>query len=71
MNRCHFPLIIVVPGDPVTPGDFESLVIRETEISLWRNEGSDLGGWQAGPEEAPLVSLEKPGISDIILTFSP
>ena len=37
MNRCHFPLIIVIPDDPVAPGDFESLVIREREISLWRS----------------------------------
>ena len=37
MNRCHFPLIIVIPDDPVAPGDFESLVIREREISPWRS----------------------------------
>ena len=45
MNRCHFPLIILVPSDPVTPGDFESLVIRKREISLWRSEGAT---WEAG-----------------------
>ena len=48
MNRCRFPLIIVVPGDPVAPGDFDSPVIREREISLWRSEGGDLGGGAGG-----------------------
>ena len=71
MNRCHFPLIIVVPDDPVAPGDFESLVIQEREIFLWRSEGGDLGRWLAGPEEAPPASVEKPGSSCIILAFSP
>ena len=70
MNRCYFPLIIVVPDDPVAPGDFESLLIREREISLWTSEGGDLGGWPAGPEEAPSVSVVKPSISCVLLTFS-
>ena len=48
MNRCYFPLIIIVPGDPVAPGDFESPVIRDREISLWRSEGGDLGGGAGG-----------------------
>ena len=48
MNRCHFPLTIIIPSDPVAPGDFESPVIREREISLWRSERGDLGGSPEG-----------------------
>ena len=49
MNRCHFPFIIVVPDDPIAPGDFESLSIREREISLWRSEGAT---WEEVLEES-------------------
>ena len=79
----NFPLIIVTPNESMPFSAYYSSSRRsgrshrfrvtpesgERNLSLEERE-SDLGGWLAGPEEAPPVSVAKRGISGVLFAFS-